>query len=216
VYLNLKVRLSNYNIKIIEGANIMIKVRKLDENEKPFLLDGDYNDEELEAYWSMCLDVRIPKSELQVMIDMNGYCKETLSNAFYLKTGYFMDEISEDRLSRYKDHKPLAETIYVNPVSYKVNDIVDWITFYVESGKIEKAIDEVKKIEVEYMADWERRKNDEPRWDVLSKKYSYDFKFLLEGINKITNLPNEFKKSANEIINIFNEKSKFKAPLICI
>ncbi len=195
----------------------MIKGRKLDENEKTFLLDGDYNDEELEAYWSMCLDVRIPKSELRVMIDMNGYCKETLYNAFYFSTGKFIDEMPDELLARYRNNEPiLVPAIYVKQALYKVEDILNWIALCSKRRDVEKAIYEVKKIEVEFVSDREHCKNDEPCWDVLSKKYSYDLKFLIEGINKITNLSNEFKKSVNEVINSFNEKSKFKVPLFCI
>lgn len=177
----------------------------------------EYNEKEekeLETCWAICLDIGIEKYTLESIVLLNGYNKDTFSYLFYYQTGKYIDEISNDELQQYINSEHRSSFITTHAVFYKVSDIIVWIKGYLNDNKLSKAIDEVKKIESNFVADWKRDKDKAEHWDVLSKNYSKDLMFLCEWVNKISNIPDEFKKAVNEIISSFNDKSQYKVPLL--
>ena len=91
--------------------------------------------------------------------------------------------------------------------------MISWINYYLMEDLITKAIDEIKKNEINFEADLKRKDND-VILNKTCKLYSLDLNLLCEGINKISNIPNEFKIAFNEIISSFNDKSQYKVPLL--
>ena len=202
----------------------MIKWRELKSWEKPssaamansLLGVFEYNnkeEKELETCWAMCLDIGIDQHTLESIALLNGYNKETFLYLFYYQTGKYIDEISNDELQQYINSEHRNSFIATHAVFYRISDILVWIKGYLDDNKVSKAIDEVKKIEINFVADWKRYKDKVEHWDVLSKNYSKDLMFLREWVNKILNLPDEFKIAFNEIISNFNNKSQYKVPL---
>lgn len=204
----------------------MTKWRELKEFEKPegFVVgypcfdEDDKEKQELESYYAMCIDVRMDKRMLNALMHLNGYNKETLSKIFYYYTGKFIDELSDDDMKEYTEIKGLGSNIKTFSIiqlllNYKIADMIRWVNYYLKKNLIVKAIDEIKKIELNFESDLNEKDNDE----ILNgtyKLYSLDLKLLCEGINKISNIPDEFKKAVNEIISSFNDKSQYKVPLL--
>lgn len=204
----------------------MTKWRELKEFEKPegFAVgypcfdEDDKEKQELESYYAMCIDVGMDKRMLNALMHLNGYNKETLSKIFYYYTGKFIDELSDDDMKEYTEIKGLGSNFKTFSIiqlllNYKIADMIRWVNYYLKKNLIAKAIDEIKKIELNFESDLNEKDNDE----ILNgtcKLYSLDLKLLYEGINKISNIPDEFKKSVNEIISSFNDKSQYKVTLL--
>ena len=201
-------------------------MRELKEYEKPegFAVgyycfdDDDKEKEELESYYAMCIDVGMDKRMLNALMHLNGYNKETLSKIFYYYTGKFIDELSDDDMKEYTEIKGLGSNVKTFSIiqlllNYKIADMISWINYYLNENLITKAIDEIKKFEINFEADLNRKDNDV----ILNKTYklySLDLNLLCEGINKISNIPDEFKIAFNGIISSFNDKSQYKVPLL--
>ena len=194
--------------EIIEG----FQMPSVHEGYLCFELD-DKEKEELKKYLAMCLYACKDEWELYVAINLNGYNKETLSKVFYYRTGKFIDEISEDELAEFGERKIISYEHISTNIPYRISDIIYWVYTYLDRNQIDKAVDEVKKIEKEIETDWQLYGKDE-FWQDASKLYNKNLNLLCEGINKISNIPDEFKIAFNGIISSFNDKSQYKVPLL--